>query len=281
MFENKKLINCSLLNFVACFITGALFVFILSCFKSSRKLSLFSAAGAKPAIDELCKIYEEKSGIKIEINYGGGEVLSKMEIAKSGDIYIEPEQKFMKLAKDKGIIEPETIKNVCYMIPVIAVKKGNPKNIHSLSDLAKPGIRIAIPRPETTLLAKYDIEIFQKAGSLNNAIKKNIVTYVSRPDNITILVDTGHIDAGITWHFYQTISSNQIENVFFTAEKLPGIGEMQIAVSKYSKNKSLAKQFVDFVTSSNGKAIFKKYGYIVNHSELRKYWRGYNEKLFR
>jgi len=240
---------------------------------SAAELTVFAAAGAKPAIDDLSRIFEKKSGIKIKTDYGGGgEMLSKMLIAKSGDIYIAPEQRFMMAAKDKGVVEPETIRVVAYMVPVIAVKKGNPQNIHNLSDLTRDDIRLAIPRTETTLLGKYAPEIFRKAGLDNNAIEKNIIAQVLRPDSIIMMIDTGHIDAGITWHFYQTMASDKIENIFLTSGQLTGIGEMRIAVSRYSKNKSSARQFVDFAVSPDGKAIFKKYGYIVDSDELKKYW---------
>ncbi|MBI5574067.1 MAG: extracellular solute-binding protein [Elusimicrobia bacterium] len=247
-------------------------IFICSCSKSAIKLRVFAAAGAKPAIDECSRMFEEKSGIKIEIDYGGGgEILSKMMIAESGDIYIAPEQRFMTSAKNKGVVEPETIRVLSYMIPVIAVKKGNPKNIHTLVDLTKSGIRVVITRPETTLLGKYAPEIFRKAG-IKNAIKKNIITYAARPDAIIMMLSTEHVDAGIIWHFYQTMAPDKIETIFLSAEQLTGIGEMQIAASKYSRNKKLARRFVDFAASSAGKTIFKKHGYIVDTADLKKYW---------
>jgi ABC-type molybdate transport system substrate-binding protein len=46
---------------------------------------------------------------------------------------------------------------------------------------------------------------------------------------------------------------------------------MQIAVTTYSERKKPAKQFVDFATSSEGKAVFKKCGYIVEVEELKQY----------
>jgi len=87
-----------------------------------------------------------------------------------------------------------------------------------------------------------------------------------------MMLSTKHVDAGIIWHFYQFHAPDEIENIFLSAEQLTGIGEMQIAVSKYSRSKKSALRFVDFVASSNGKAIFKKHGYIVDTDALKKYW---------
>ena len=135
-----------------------------SCSPALAEVSVFAAAGAKPAIDEACQKFEQLYGCSVEISYGGGgEVLSKMILSKSGDVYVAPEQRFMEAAREKQAIDTETIKSIAYMIPVIAVPKGNPKNITTLVDLARPGVRVAITRPETTLLGEYAPEIFDKA----------------------------------------------------------------------------------------------------------------------
>ena len=243
-----------------------------SCSPAEPQLSVFAAAGAKPPVDEICQRFGEQCRIKVEVNYGGGgEVLSNMVLSKSGDLYIAPEQRFMETAKEKGAVDPKTVRSIAYMIPVIAVKKDNPKNIITLADLARPGIRVAITRPETTLLGKYAPEIFRKAG-LAEAIEKNLVTQAARPDSLLTMLVMGQVDAGIIWHFYQFQAPEHIEVIFLPPEQLTGIGEMQVAVSAYSNNRKSAQQFIDFITSANGKAVFKKLGYFVDAEEVKKYW---------
>jgi molybdate transport system substrate-binding protein len=243
-----------------------------SCSPATSKLSVFAAAGTKPAIDELSQSFEERHGVKLEVNYGGGgEVLSQMALSRSGDIYVAPEQRFMETAMEKQVIDPETIKNIAYIIPVIAIKKGNPQNIATLTDLARPGIRVAITRPETTLLGKYTPEIFAKAG-LAEEIGKNIVTEAARPDNLLTMLVMGQVDAGIIWHFYEVQAPDQIDVIFLPPEQLTGIGEMQVAVSVYSHDKGSAQRFIDFMTSSDGRAVFRKHGYIVGSEEVKQYW---------
>jgi len=234
---------------------------------------IFAAAGAKPAIDDVCQAYEERYGSKVEISYGGGgEMLSRMVLSKSGDVYIAPEQRFMESAVEKQAIFPDTVKSIAYMIPVMAVRKGNPMQILTLANLARPGVRVAITRPETSLLGKYAPEIFQKAG-LSESIEKNIVTHASDPNNLLTMLTMEQIDAGITWHFYQTLTSDTIDVVFLSPEQLTGVGEMQAAVSAYSTDTDSAEKFVNFVSSVEGKGIFKKHGYIVDPEEVKEYWR--------
>jgi len=244
----------------------------ISCSPAQSELSVFAAAGAKLAIDEICQGFGEKCGARVEVSYGGGgEVLSQMTLSRSGDLYVAPEQRFMETASEKQAIDPETIKSVAYMIPVIAVVVDNPQNITNLADLARPGIKVAITRPETTLLGRYAPEIFSQAG-LAEAIGKNIVTQAARPDNLLTMLVMGQADAVIIWHFYQAQSPDLVENIYLLPEQLTGIGEMQVAVSSYSNDTKTAQQFIDFITSADGKAVFKNLGYFVDSEEVKQYW---------
>jgi molybdate transport system substrate-binding protein len=235
-------------------------------------LVVFAAGGARPAIDAMCQGFEDQYCIPVETNYGGGgEILSKMMLAKSGDVYIAPEQRFMETAQAKKAIDPTTIQTVAYLVPVIAVKQGNPKGVRSLADLANQGIRLAITRPETSLLGRYAPEIFRKAG-LEEAIMHNVVTYASDPNNLLTMLMMGQVDAGIIWHVYGITASGRIETIFMAPGQLTGIGKMQIAVSAYSGDKKRARQFIHFTISPEGKEIFEQCGYIVEAEEVKRYW---------
>jgi len=244
----------------------------VSCSSPPSTLTVFAAAGARPPLDEICREFGEQCRTKIEMNYGGGgEVLNQMVLSRSGDIYIAPEQLFMEMAREKLAIDPRTIQSVAYMIPVIAVPAGNPGNISCLADLARPGIQIAVTRPETTLLGKYAPEIFSRA-ELAEEIGRNIITEAARPDNLLTMLVMGQVDAGIIWHFYQAQAPDDIEIIFLPPEQLTGVGEIQIAVSSYCQNESEAVKFIEFITSAEGKEIFENLGYLVDTEEVRQYW---------
>lgn len=235
-------------------------------------MMVFAAAGAKPAVDEACDSFEYRYDTAVEVSYGGGgEMLSTMISLERGDVYIAPEQKFMESAVQQGAVDPATIATVAYMIPVLGVQKGNPKHIAGLSDLAGPGVRVAVTRLETTLLGKYAPEIFERAG-LAEEIGKNIVTEAARPDLLVTWLSMGKVDAVITWHFYETLAPDELEVVWLGPDELTGIGEMQVAVSSYTRQRDAAEGFVDFIVSDEGKAVFEKHGYVVDVEEVEKYW---------
>jgi molybdate transport system substrate-binding protein len=236
------------------------------------ELTIFSAAGLKPALDEAAMIYGQKHGAKVNINYGGaGEALSSMILAQVGDIYAAPEQRFMKTAREKGAINADTLaSSIAWMIPVIGVKKGNPMNIQSLSDLAKPGLRVVNGRAETTALGVIVPEILKKAG-LQDAVEHNLVTSAPQVNAIITMLVADQVDAGFIWHYFGTTAARDIDIIWIPAEYITDIGEVQLAVSSYSRQPEAAQAFIDFLSSEEGKAIFIKSGYIVERSEADKY----------
>ena len=65
-----------------------------------------------------------------------------------------------KTAKDQGLVNASQM--VAYHVPVIVVQKGNPKNITSLKDFARPGLKIALGDVNATAIGKAGAKMFQK-----------------------------------------------------------------------------------------------------------------------
>jgi molybdate transport system substrate-binding protein len=240
---------------------------------NNEEVFIFCAAGIKPAIDEAAGLFEQETGIKVSINYGGGgEVLSSMVLARTGDIYIAPEQQFMDTAIAKGAINADaTISVLAYMIPVIGVQKGNPLNIQSFADLAKPGVDIALCNPGTTALGELVPQMLQKAG-LYDAVMQNVVTNVPQVTSVITNLKMHQVDAGIIWHNFGTTNSNDLDIIWIPKEYVTGIGEIQAAVSSYSQSVTTAQAFIDFLMSPEGQDVFKKNGYITDVEEANEYW---------
>ena len=143
------------------------------------------------------------------------------------------------------------------MIPVIGVKKGNPQNIQSLADLAKPGIKVVMGNPETTALGEIVPQMLQKAG-LYDAVKPNIVTNAPQVTAIITMLKMNQVDAGFIWHYFGTTSANDVDIIWIPKEYVTGIGEIQAAVSTYSQETKTAQKFIELLASSEGKRSLRK-----------------------
>ncbi len=55
------------------------------------------------------------------------------------------------------------------------------------------------------------------------------------------------------------------------ASQIPRVGYIPIAVASYTKNQAAAQQFIDFLMSEEGQAIFAKYGYFTTPEQAFAY----------
>ncbi len=227
-------------------------------------LIIFAGSAGKPALEGAARAFEARSGSRVEITYGGsGTVLAQMILARSGDLYIPGSQDFMDLAEAKGAVEAGSRRIIAYLLPVIAVPKGNPKDIASLQDLARPGLRVGIGNPETVCLGLFAVEILQKAG-LWEQVRPNIVVHTKSCEDTATILALGQVDAVIGWDVFDDWQPERITVIPLAKEQVVKTGHIPVAISSFSQNRPLAQQFIDFVTSTEGKAYFARQGYATS-----------------
>lgn len=242
-----------------------------ACGGEGQTLEMFVGSATKPATEEAVKLFEEKYGVNVELHFGGsGAMLSQMKLTGRGDIYFPGSSDFMERAKDGDVVLPQTERIVVYLIPAINVQKGNPKNIQSLEDLARPDVTFAIANPETVCVGLYAAEIIERAG-LTQTLRPKIATYAESCEKTANLVALKSVDAVIGWRVFQYWAPNEIETVYLPADQIPRIGYVPIAIAKSSKQPALAQQFVDFVTSEEGRAVYAKWHYLTTEEEARQF----------
>lgn len=244
---------------------------ISGCAKEeSKELNAFVGSASKPPMEEAASAFEQETGIKVYANYGGsGTMLSQIELSKSGDLYIPGSQDYMAKAERKDVIEPASVKKIAYLIPVIAVQHGNPKNIRSLADLAKPGIEVGIGNPQAVCLGLYSVEILDYNNLLAD-VSKNIVVNVESCEKTATLISLKSVDAVIGWDVFHHWDPDKIDVVYLPPEQLPRIAYIPGAITRFAKDSESAQKFLDFLVSRQGQDIFQKWGYITTEDEARK-----------
>jgi molybdate transport system substrate-binding protein len=241
---------------------------------SSNRLLIFAGAASKPATEEVIKIFQEKTSIHVDVIFGGsGFVLSQMKLTKKGDLYFPGSSDFMEIAKKDGFVFPETEKIIVYLVPAINVQKGNPKAIHSLKDLTKDGIRVAIANPEMVCVGNYAVEIIEKnlTPIEKEKFKKNLVNYTESCEKTAIAISLKAVDAVLGWRVFHYWDPKRIETIYLKPEEISRIGYIPIAISKFTQDKILAQRFIDFLLSSQGKNIFRKYHYLMDQQEALRF----------
>lgn len=233
-------------------------------------LLVFAGAASKPPLEELAQSFERQTGQKVEVGFGGsGFVLSQMKIARKGDIYFPGSSDFMELAKRQGAVFPETERKVVYLVPSLNVQAGNPKGIHGLRDLLRPGIRVAIANPENVCVGTYAVEIVET--SLNPEerarFRANLLNYTESCEKTATAISLRAVDAVLGWSVFQHWDPARIQTLPLPPEQVRRIGYLPLAISTFTRQRKAAQRFIDFVDSPEGRAAFAKYHYFATPEE--------------
>jgi molybdate transport system substrate-binding protein len=234
-------------------------------------IEFFAGSASKPATEEVVALFEAETGHSVKLFLGSsGNLLSQMKIAHRGDVYFPGSPDYMKIARQGGIVVPESERIVAYLIPAINVQRGNPKGIKNLKDLARKDIRVAIGNPHHVCVGLYAVEILNHNG-LEAEIKPNIIGHTESCAKTANMVALGAADAVLGWRVFESWNPDRIETIPLRPDQLPRIGYMPIAVSTFSENAELAARLIEFFRSEKSKRIFEKWGYITREEEARKH----------
>jgi len=229
----------------------------------------------RPVMEELAKRYETKTGKKVDIDYkGSGELLIRIETTGKGDLYVCHDPFLGVLMKKRLGVEGWTVASIT---PMIAVRKGNPKNIKGLADLARPGIRVILSHPVYSTCGWINEVMFKKAG-LKEKINANIVSRTKGGGEAATKVGLGTADAAIVWNAVIHLRRDKLDMVDIKKEWRPQRGvdavtsatygkidmdyvRVTIATLKCSKQPKAAKAFAEFVASPENRKVFKEFGF--------------------
>lgn len=223
-------------------------------------LMMYCAAGVKPPVLKAAREFERRYGVKVDLQYGGsGTLLNNLQIAKQGDLYLAADVSFLEIAREKGLVRESL--PLAQMKPVLAVQKGNPKNIKNLRDLLRRDVRLSLGNPETASIGKQTELLLSKAGLWEDIVKHVERSGVFKPTvpDVANDVKLGAVDAGIVWdatvNQYNCLLAIPVPE-FDRAEKMISIG-----ILESSQQATLALHFARFLNSEVGNQIFNTEGY--------------------
>jgi len=236
-----------------------------------KELTFFCGSAVKVPMDEIIAKYQKEKGVKVSVIYSGsGGLLSQMELSRRGDVYLAGSPDYIAIGERKNLLIKGTDRLVAYLVPAIIVPKGNPKNIHTLEDLTNKGVRVGIGNPETVCLGLYGIELLN-ANNLLKDIMPNVAVFAKSCEDTAMLVVLNKVDAILGWDVFESWNPEEVEWIKIDKNRIPRIAYIPIALSVYVKDKALAMEFIEYVLSPEGMAIFKKWGYYTDLDEAKKY----------
>lgn len=225
-------------------------------------IMLFACSGIRDATTELVEVFERRTGVRVDATYGTcGQLMAAISAAPHrGDVYMPGAMDYVQRAADRGLVVPETRRDLISFIPVIFVQKGNPKGIKTLWDLTRPGLRLGFGDERATVIGERALEILEKNGIPYTEVESNVVYKAATSNPLGFAIRTEAVDAVITWdanarHFAEYGDIIEIPPAQNAPTTIP------IAMLTACRRPQEAQQFIDFVASEDGLRIMQEKGY--------------------
>lgn len=230
--------------------------------QSNSTLLVSAAASLKEALEEIKPLYQQsKPTTNINYNFGAsGALQQQIEQGAPADIFISAAKKQVDALEEKGLLLTGTRAIIAKNRLVLVVPK-DVVGVTSFFNLKDAKIKkIAIGEPRSVPAGQYGEQVLQKLGILPNV--KSKLVYANNVRQVLASVESGNADAGLVYATDAKIS-NKVKVVVAADEKYHSAIIYPVAVLKSSKNADASKEFVQFLSSSQAKAVLKKYGFIL------------------
>ena len=234
-----------------------------------KPLIVLVGASMKPAFEAVAKSYREQYGVEIQAQYDASDnLLSSLKITHTGDLFLPAEELYINRARAEGLIKE--VLAIAHTRPVIAVKKGNPKNITSLNDLLRTDVSVGVASPAAAI-GRLTKEAFERSGKSAeyNARRTNTDSKFSelgKEPEVANSIKLGAVDAGIIWDS----SATRYPELEAINDKQLDSFDQQVSIGVLSSAGDAARalHFARYLTAHDrGLLQFKAAGYRVDDGD--------------
>ncbi|MGL4560978.1 MAG: substrate-binding domain-containing protein [Brevinema sp.] len=244
------------------------FLFLISAYVSpiySEEINIFGPGGPHTALIDVAKLFESKTGNKVNIIFGPQNKWHQDALQKADMLFSASANQMTAFLKIYTNFVAEYSYPVYLHDSIILVQKGNPKKIKGIQSLIEmKDMRIIVnDGAGITLTSGTGVweDILGRTKNLKEVANfhKKIVAYVSGSGaGRDLFTNTNQkIDAWITW--LDWAKSNNFGEAIPIETNLNISRPLMIAIKPNSTK--VQKEFVSFLSSSEAQEIFNKYGW--------------------
>lgn len=225
---------------------------------AEQPLMVYCAASNREVMEAVRADYEQEFGVPVEVQYGASQtLLASLEVSGSGDLYLPADDSFLASAGQRGLIDDEFA--LADMQALVAVPKGNPKQIAKLDDLLRDELRVAQGSFEATAIGKVTKAALEATGQWEQ-LKQHTAVFKTTVNEVANDVKIGAVDAGIVYgpvlHDYDTLEGISIP------ELAPIHSRVAVALLKSSTRPQAAVRFARYLGARDkGLVRYREFGF--------------------
>lgn len=229
--------------------------------QAAREITVSAAASLKDAFREISKQYEERTGVRVNFNFGASGALQKqIESGAPVDVFASAGIPQMDALATQGLIALETRRDFARNTLVLIVPADSTSGITTFADLGgAEASKLAIGNPKTAPVGQYAKQSLTRLGLWERLAPRLILAEDVR--QALDYVARGEVDAGIGYASDVRATGDRTRIVATAPENSHDPILYPIAVVRASGSQEAARAFIDSVTSDEGQHILGKYGF--------------------
>jgi molybdate transport system substrate-binding protein len=223
-----------------------------------QEITVAAASDLTPAFEELGREFEKASKTKVVFVFGSTGLLTR-QIANGApfDLFAAANVSYIDQLDMNGLIIPDTKAIFARGRITLWTLEESPLRLQGIADLVRPEVqRIAIANPDHAPYGLAAQQALQSAGIWDRVRSK--LVYADNIRQTLQYAETGNVEVAIV-SLSLSIPSHGRWSVI--PEELHQPIDQALAIMKTTKNEQGARAFATFISSPQGKAIMKKYGF--------------------
>jgi accessory colonization factor AcfC len=231
---------------------------------AAETLHVYGPGGPLPAMREAAETFGRARGVEVQVT--AGPTGAWLEQAKgNADVVFSGSETMMTdfIAAMGDRIDPATVQPLYLRPSVILVRPGNPRGIRGLDDLMASGRRVLVVNGAGQNGLWEDMA--GRTGEIGKvrALRSNIVRFApNSAEARKAWTEDSTLDAWIIWSIWG-VANPQLADQVPVEPQYRIYRDTGVALTRQGSGKPMAREFTTFLTSPEGAAIFRKWGWVT------------------
>jgi len=239
---------------IACLSSLLLTIFLTQ----AAELHLYAGAGLKVPVEKIVNQFMQDTGHKVTIEYGGsGQILTRFELTKTGDIFIPGSAEYIDKLADKGNII------VAYPIvlhtPVLVVRKDKARQMTTIKQLAESSLQLGMGDPKSIALGISGEKLLMSSG-YGKDLQDKVIVRATTIKQLLIYLLNGDIDAAVIGR--SDAIKHQDKLLLLPTPQGTPEEIVTVAALKTTQHPEVATELVKYFASPKGVKIFVDEGFL-------------------
>ena len=219
------------------------------------EITFFAGGLNRLAVESAVERFSKREGANVITKYNGcGVLVGEMKVGSHPDLYFSCDTSFME--KVQHLFHAS--QDVSSTRMVIAVQKGNPRQIQTLQDLTQADLQLGLCDPDKSALGSLSALLLDQLQILKAVRANQVYSSATAAELVSALV-IGKIDAAIVYEANVVKQAHALDSIAIEDDRALAI--QPIAIGRESDQPQLSARLMEAILSVENKAAFDEYGF--------------------